>query len=121
MSVATFDPSETESMELRMSERALAHARTRIADSGAAGIRLGVKESGCSGFMYEVSMVDEPAPDDIEFDMGEGVRLFVARDHLHLVAGTCIDYVTEGLNSTMKFDNPNAHSMCGCGESFAVG
>jgi hypothetical protein len=35
-------------------------------------------------------------------------------------SGTEIDLVTEGLNSVLKFRNPNAAVECGCGESFAV-
>jgi iron-sulfur cluster assembly protein len=34
--------------------------------------------------------------------------------------GSNIDFVTEGLKQTFKFDNPNVDSTCGCGESFNV-
>ena len=37
-----------------------------------------------------------------------------------MVRGTEVDYVTEGLNSSLRFKNPNASTYCGCGESFAV-
>jgi Fe-S cluster assembly iron-binding protein IscA len=37
-----------------------------------------------------------------------------------MVQGTEVDYATEGLNSTIKFNNPNAQDLCGCGESFSV-
>lgn len=39
---------------------------------------------------------------------------------LPLVRGTEIDLVVEGLNSVLKFRNPNAQVECGCGESFGV-
>ncbi len=117
MSVATFDP---DTVDIHLTPRALAHVRARVAAAGGAGMRLGIRESGCSGFMYDVSVIDKPDPDDVCFELGDGVRVFVARRHLPLLAGISIDYVTEGLNSTLRFDNPNAQSMCGCGESFAV-
>lgn len=117
MSVATFDP---ELVEIHLTPRARAHVRAKIEAAGGAGMRLGIRESGCSGFMYEVGIVDEPQPSDACFDFEDGVRVFVPREHLALLAGISIDYITEGLNSTLKFDNPNAQSMCGCGESFAV-
>jgi iron-sulfur cluster assembly accessory protein len=36
------------------------------------------------------------------------------------VNGIEIDFVTEGVNSTFEFRNPNATAECGCGESFTV-
>ena len=38
-----------------------------------------------------------------------------------LLAGTTVDLKVEGVNRTLRFDNPNVVSECGCGESFAVG
>jgi len=29
-----------------------------------------------------------------------------------------VDYVREGLQSGLKFNNPNVKDACGCGESF---
>ena len=34
--------------------------------------------------------------------------------------GTTVDYVREGLNSLLRFGNPNAKDYCGCGESFSI-
>ena len=36
------------------------------------------------------------------------------------VKGTRLDFVRQGLNAGFSFNNPNAMSMCGCGESFSV-
>jgi len=46
--------------------------------------------------------------------------LYVSAEDLPIVSGTEVDFVTEGLNSALKFKNPNAESHCGCGESFSV-
>ena len=42
-------------------------------------------------------------------------------DSLPLIDGTSVDFVTDGLNRTFRFDNPNVSEACGCGESFTVG
>ena len=34
--------------------------------------------------------------------------------------GSHIDFVTDGLKQSFKFDNPNVDNECGCGESFNV-
>ena len=36
------------------------------------------------------------------------------------VLGMEIDYTREGVNQTLKIENPNVTDMCGCGESFDI-
>lgn len=83
------------------------------------GLRLGVTSSGCSGFTYKVEFADVVEQDDTEFD-SNGVRIFVDRLSLPLLAGTELDFVNEGLSAGFRFNNPNAAGECGCGESFKV-
>jgi iron-sulfur cluster assembly protein len=37
---------------------------------------------------------------------------------LPFLDGSQLDFVKDGFNQSFKFDNPNAESECGCGESF---
>ena len=85
----------------------------------AAGVRFGIKRSGCSGFGYTVDLANEVTEADKVFDL-DGVRLVVDAKALPLVEGTCIDYAREGMNAAFVFHNPNATGECGCGESFTV-
>ncbi|MEZ5560799.1 MAG: iron-sulfur cluster assembly accessory protein [Pseudomonadales bacterium] len=113
--MSEFDPNT-----IRVSERARAHLKAQIARSGMPFLRLGVKESGCNGYMYTLDHLEAPSGDDREFVVDADLSLFVSAADLALVRGTEVDYVTEGLNSSLKFKNPNAESHCGCGESFSV-
>ena len=63
--------------------------------------------------------MEEAAADDKVFHI-DGVDVFVKEEHLPLVNGIEIDFVTEGVNSLFQFRNPNATAECGCGESFTV-
>ncbi len=84
-----------------------------------AGIRLGVKTSGCSGMAYVLEFVDEVNNEDMVFE-DHGVKVFVdPKSHVYL-DGTQLDYGKEGLNEGFKFSNPNVKDECGCGESFHV-
>ena len=118
MSVETFDPHATAGV--KMTPAAVAHARRQLVRAGARAVRLGVRKAGCSGFMYEIGYVSEPQPQDTEFTMADDLSVYVDADALSLVQGTEIDLVVEGLNSVLKFRNPNAQVECGCGESFGV-
>lgn len=86
---------------------------------GAAGIRFGVKRTGCSGFSYVVDLADSVSAEDQTLEL-EGVRLIVDAKSLPLVDGTVIDFQRQGLNAAFVFHNPNATGECGCGESFTI-
>ncbi len=99
---------------------ALDHVRRQLASEGAAAVVLGVTESGCNGYMYALDFAAHAPAEARAFHFDAGVQVFVAEQDWPLVRGTEIDYVTEGLNSALKFRNPNAVAECGCGESFAI-
>ena len=86
----------------------------------AAGVRFGVKRTGCSGFAYVVDLAERVSDDDQTFQI-DGVPVIVDTKSLPLVEGTEIDFQREGLNASFVFRNPNATGECGCGESFTVG
>jgi Fe-S cluster assembly protein SufA/iron-sulfur cluster assembly protein len=123
MTIETFDPnaaSNKESQQVSMTEAAMVHVRKLLANSDAIGVRIGVKKSGCSGFKYDIEFVTTPLAEDTCFQVAEDIALYVPTEYLAMVKGTEVDYSTEGLNSTIKFNNPNAKDLCGCGESFSV-
>ncbi|RDS84803.1 iron-sulfur cluster assembly accessory protein [Dyella monticola] len=86
----------------------------------AAGVRFGVKRTGCSGFSYVVDLAETVGDGDQTFQI-DGVPVIVDAKSLPLVEGTEIDFQRQGLNATFVFRNPNATGECGCGESFTVG
>ena len=85
----------------------------------AAGVRFGVKRTGCSGFAYVVDLAESIGEDDRRVEV-DGVPLIVSDKSLALVDGTVIDFQRSGLNASFVFHNPNSTGECGCGESFTV-
>lgn len=86
-----------------------------------AGIRIGVKTTGCSGLAYVLEYVKQYVPDQsiINYAHPDFVVL-VDRKHEVYLAGMTVDYVRQGLNEGFEFSNPNERDRCGCGESFRV-
>jgi iron-sulfur cluster assembly accessory protein len=129
MTIETYEPNahEPESYdpaapaEVSMTDAAIAHVRKQLTKNpDMAGIRLGVKKSGCSGFKYDVEFIEKADDGDDAITLADDVTLYIAADARAYVRGTEIDFTREGLNSTIKFNNPNAKDLCGCGESFSV-
>ncbi len=107
-------------MAITMTEAAASHVSSFLANRGkGAGIRLAVKTTGCSGMGYVLEFADEFAEDDHVFEIS-GVRIVIDPKSLVYLDGTELDFAKEGLNEGFKFNNPNARSECGCGESFSV-
>ena len=100
-------------------------ARTKIqrliTAKGYAGIRLGVKTTGCSGLAYVLEYVHQYDPEQYvtNYAQPEFVVLVNAKDDIYLKNMT-VDYVRQGLNEGFEFRNPNERDRCGCGESFRV-
>ena len=107
-------------MSVSLTPAAARHVAKSLTKRGSGiGLRLAVKTSGCNGFAYALEFVDTTNPDDECFETN-GVKVIVDSRSLGMLAGTELDFVREGLNEGFKFNNPNAKSNCGCGESFAV-
>lgn len=117
MQVQSFDPTQ-----LNVTDRALEHIRVQLEKENARAVVLDVVETGCNGFMYELKYATEltETQNSMVFEFYDNVKVIVATEHWSILQGTEIDYVTEGLNSALKFKNPNADTLCGCGESFSI-
>jgi iron-sulfur cluster assembly accessory protein len=88
------------------------------ADVTTAGLRVGVRGGGCSGFQYQLAF-DEQRTGDVVFE-SHGLKLLIDAESLPFVRGSTIDY-EEGLQGAgFKVNNPNVVAACGCGSSFRV-
>jgi iron-sulfur cluster assembly protein len=88
------------------------------ADVSAAGLRVGVRGGGCSGFQYQLAF-DEQREDDTVFE-SHGLKLLVDTASLPYVSGSTIDYVDSLQGAGFQVNNPNVVAACGCGSSFRV-
>ena len=107
-------------MAITLAPAALERVQSYLAAEPAkAGLRFGVKRTGCSGWGYVIGLADEVEAGDTVF-ADHGVHIVVDADSLPLVDGTEIDFLKTGLNEQFVFRNPNVKGECGCGESFTT-
>lgn len=82
-------------------------------------LRVRVVGGGCSGFQYQLALDDESRDGDQVIEQN-GVKMLVDERSLPYLNGTEIDYVEDLMGAGFRFNNPQAVSSCGCGESFQV-
>jgi iron-sulfur cluster assembly protein len=90
----------------------------RIQSKHPAPVRLGVEKGGCSELYYTLALTEVTAADRV-VDC-QGVQIAIAPEHQPYLNGLSLDYTQDLMGGGFRFNNPNAVSSCGCGNSFAV-
>jgi len=107
-------------MKIELTENAAKQIQKQLAQRGrGVGLRVGVKDVGCSGFGYTYDYADEVQAGDLTFEAHDA-KLVVDAKSLETLDGSTLDFVKEGMKQVFKFTNPNVDATCGCGESFSV-
>ena len=106
-------------MAITLTPSAAGQILSSVEKFGGLGLRLGVKQVGCSGFAYTFDMAKEVGPDDQLFE-GHSAKLVVDRKALAYLDGAELDFVRDGFKQLFTVKNPNVDDTCGCGESFSV-
>ncbi len=107
-------------MAISLTKNAAKQIKKQISSRGKGlGLKLGVKEAGCTGFAYVLDYADKLEEGDIVYEQNN-VKVIINEKDLKFLDGTEIDFRREGINEAFKFNNPNVKDTCGCGESFAI-
>lgn len=84
-------------------------------------IFLTLTKTGCSGFSYKLSIIDNGNTFDSScLHHVNGVDIIVDDKYLDYLNNLEIDYKKEGFNTSFHFNNPIEKDRCGCGLSFRV-
>ncbi|MCC7487598.1 MAG: iron-sulfur cluster assembly accessory protein [Burkholderiales bacterium] len=107
-------------MTIHVTEGAAKQIRSQIARRGKGiGLRVGVKQTGCSGFAYTYDYADELRAGDSLVEAHDA-KVVIDAASAAFIEGATLDFVKEGLKQAFQFVNPNVDATCGCGESFSV-
>lgn len=105
---------------ISLSPAASARLKALAPEGGSAPIlRVSVRGGGCSGFQYDLSLVEGGEPDDLVIE-ADGAVALVDDVSVPFLAGSVIDFVDELAGAEFRIRNPNAKSSCGCGVSFSI-
>jgi iron-sulfur cluster assembly protein len=105
---------------ITLTDRAVDRVRTLMEKRPeAAGLRVWIKEAGCSGLSYKVDFADEAQAGDDVVDTPAG-KVYIDPKAIMYILGSEMDYQEDKFFSGFLFMNPNEKGRCGCGESFTV-
>ena len=105
-------------VSLTISDKAQTMLSDAFGEDRSMALLVGVLSGGCSGYMYDLQIIEETDQSCQEVNIN-GFRVLVPNASSHLLDGIEIDYVDRLMGGGFKINNPNADSSCGCGESFA--
>ncbi len=101
---------------LSLNPTALVHARELLKSNGGKSFRLSLKKGGCSGFLYEMTLVSSPEEGDEKVSV-HGIPFFLAKESVMWLLGVRISFEANDFRQGFVFENPNEISKCGCGQS----
>jgi iron-sulfur cluster assembly protein len=113
-------PAKSElSWPLRLTEAAVGQVKLVLEQQGLSGYFLSIRvvPSGCSGFGYDLNLIKDANSGDVTWEQ-DGVRIATDALSARYLQGTDVDFVSTLQGQGFKFQNPNAKSSCGCGNSF---
>jgi iron-sulfur cluster assembly protein len=109
----------TTNKHLDFTDSAQKHIKSLLDGKDKAAIRIGIRDSGCSGYAYFLEFADRIESNDLEFSF-EDFKVLIDEKSFTFINGTTVDFIKEGVNSNLTFINPNVSAQCGCGESFSI-
>lgn len=108
-------------MAVTLTDSAKSRARQLVQERGDGNhwLRLAIRGGGCSGLMYHMEWVGEPADGDKTFEIDD-VHVCVDKKSYLFLNGIELDYEDTLVKSGFVFHNPAAKRSCSCGESFTL-
>ena len=81
-------------------------------------IIISVDSGGCSGYMYDMKIIDEPSDNSYQEIIFGEVKVLVHNEHSTMLNGLVLDFKDSLMGGGFVMENPNASKSCGCGQSF---
>ena len=108
-----------------MSDKAASEMKRIVNEQnlGEVFLRVGVKGGGCSGFSYTLGFDDTKSETDqvsIKEWMPKDIEVICDPKSFLYLNNTILDFESGLMGRGFRFNNPNATTSCGCGESFSV-
>ena len=102
---------------MKITDKALAMLKQRVASSNTWGARLKVSGGGCGGYTYELTYAETP---ELITDIVYQDILVIDIYSKEYLRDAELDWQINGLNEEFVIKNNQESGRCGCGESFYI-
>ena len=103
--------------DISLSEKAVGTLQGLMGDNDM-WLYIMVKGGGCSGYIYELELLEDEPTNEHQIISQDTVKLAVHESDSSLLNGMFIDYEDKLMGGGFKMNNPNEKRSCGCGLSF---
>jgi iron-sulfur cluster assembly protein len=118
-SLPVFNEVEVIDVKIEVTESAQeAMKKSMEGDGGTHVLIISAEAGGCSGYLYDMKIVEDPKNDEFQrIDVG-GVSVLVHNKDSPLLNGIKLDFKDTLMGGGFQIENPSADRECGCGQSF---
>ena len=105
---------------INICSKTISHFKNVLTQSQEKYIFIGVKGGGCNGLKYHIKPCSDECLKKDEFLVIDGVPIVICGNSLLYLIGTELKWKTSIMGTGIEFNNPNAKSSCGCGDTFST-
>ena len=111
--------SERVEVNREVSPAAKTAVKSAIGDQSSSHVLIiSAKAGGCSGYLYDMVIVERPNEEGFQEIDVDGVTILIHDNDSSLLNGLKLDYKDSLMGGGFHMENPNADRACGCGQSF---
>ena len=111
--------SEVVNVELNFTDSAKqALIESMNGDEGSHVLVISAQSGGCSGYLYEMKIIEDPQDEAFQRIDISGIGVLVHNKDSELLSGINVDFKDTMMGGGFQISNPNADKSCGCGQSF---
>ena len=111
--------SEVVNVELNFTDSAKqALIESMNGDEGSHVLVISAQSGGCSGYLYEMKIIEDPQDEAFQRKDISGIGVLVHNKDSELLIGINVDFKDTMMGGGFQISNPNADKSCGCGQSF---
>ena len=112
-------PVEVVDVDILFTDSAKAAMRNEFqGDEDSRVLIISAQSGGCSGYLYDMKIVEDPNDGSFQRLDVEGMPVLVHNKDSTLLSGITIDFKDSLMGGGFQSENPNADRACGCGQSF---
>ena len=105
---------------ISMCDKAKHHFHKLALSKNSINLLFSVKGGGCNGLKYSIDTFSGETDKFDEIIKFDTFNFVICGKSLFYILGTHITWREDEFGSSIHFENPNADSKCGCGETFNV-